>query len=82
MSLRQDYDLPAPSNGLPTVRMWAVMLAVPAAALILWLVLPDSAITVAILVIAIILAVGVGIFWVLSSRGLHRPPPRNPQPRS
>jgi hypothetical protein len=81
MSLREDYDLPPPSTGLPTLRMWAVMLAVPAAALILWLVLPDSVVTVVILVVAIIFAVGVGIFWVLSARGLNRPPPRNPQPR-
>jgi Flp pilus assembly protein TadB len=81
MSLREDYDLPPPSSGLPTLRMWAVMLAVPAAALILWLVLPDSVVTVAILVVAIIVAVGIGIFWVLSSRGMNRPLSRNPQPR-
>lgn len=81
MSLREDYDIPRPSSGLPTLRMWAVMLAVPAAALILWLILPDSMVTVVILVVAIIVAVGVGIFWVLSARGLDRPPARDPQPR-
>jgi uncharacterized membrane protein YccC len=81
MSLRDDYDIPRSTARLPPMRMWAVMLAIPLAALVLWLVLPDSAITVAILALAILAAVGLGVFWVLSSRGLNQPPRRNPQPR-
>jgi hypothetical protein len=60
--------------------MWLIMLAVPAAALVLWLVLPDSPITVAILVIAVLGAVFVGVAWVMRARGLNRPPGRNPRP--
>jgi hypothetical protein len=81
MSLRDDYSLPPAKSGLPTLRMWAVMLAAPLAALVLWLLLPDSAITVAILVVAVIVAVGLAVFWVMSSRGLNEPPRRRPQPR-
>jgi len=60
--------------------MWLLMLAVPAAALVLWVVLPDSPITVAILVIAVLAAVFTGVAWVLRARGLNRPPGRNPRP--
>jgi len=81
MSLRDDYEIPRSTHRLPPLRMWAVMLTVPAAALILWLVLPDSAITVAILALAILFAVGLGVHWVMSTRGLNQPPGRNPQPR-
>jgi hypothetical protein len=40
-----------------------------------------AAITVAILVVAVIVAVGLAVFWVMSSRGLNEPPRRRPQPR-
>lgn len=82
MSLREDYDVPASTGRLPAVRMWLVMLAVPAAALILWLVLPDSPITVALLALAVLVAVLAAIWWVLSARGLNRPPGRDPRPRT
>lgn len=82
MSLRDDYDIPRGTSRLPTLRMWVLMLAIPAAALVLWLVLPDSPITVAILALAVLVAVGLGVFWVMSARGLNRPPGRHPQPRS
>jgi predicted neutral ceramidase superfamily lipid hydrolase len=81
MSLRDDYDIPKGTTRLPALRMWAVMLVFPVAALVLWLVLPNSPITVAILALAILVAVGLGVFWVMSARGLNRPPGRNPQPR-
>jgi uncharacterized membrane protein YccC len=81
MPIGDDYGLPRGASRLPVLRMWAVMLALPLLALVLWLVLPDSPITVAILVVAVIGAVGTGVFWVLSTRGLNEPPGRNPQPR-
>ena len=56
------------------------MLAVPAAALALWAVLPDSPFTVALLVLAVLAAVFTGVGWVLRARGLNRAPDRHPRP--
>ena len=80
MSPRETYGVPSTTGRLPALRMWIVMLVVPAAALVLWLVLPDSPITVAILVIAVLVGVFAAISWVLRARGLNRPPGRNPRP--
>jgi len=75
MSLRDTYGLPRSGSAAAPVWMWGVMLAVPAAALVLWLVFPDSAITVVLLAIAVIAAVGTGVFLVLAgSKDLQRPP--------
>lgn len=82
MSIRDDYDVPAGTGRLPAVRMWLIMLAVPLAALVAWLVLPNSPITVAVLAVAVLLAVFTGVSWVLSARGLNRPPRRDPRPRA
>jgi membrane protein implicated in regulation of membrane protease activity len=82
MSLREDYDVPASTGRLPAIRMWIVMLAVPAAALLAWVVLPDSPVTVAILAVAVLAAVFTAVHWVLSARGLNRPPARDPRPRT
>jgi hypothetical protein len=77
MSLREDYDLPrGTSIGL---RTWILMGIVPLAALVLWIVAPSSAISVVVLVIAVLVLVGGGVAWVLSSRDLRRPPGRDPQ---
>ena len=80
MPEREPYGVPANAGRLPPLRMWLVMLAVPAAALVLWAVLPDSPVTVAILVLAVVAAVFTGVAWVLRTRGLNRPPGRNPRP--
>jgi hypothetical protein len=75
-STRQDYDLP---KRVPVpARHWALMLGVVALALVLWVVLPDSPIFVAVLVIAVLGAVFLGVSRVLSSRQLSEPPPRRP----
>ena len=77
MSLREDYDLPrGTSIGL---RTWIVMGIVPLAALVLWLIAPSSPVAVVLLVIAVLVLVGGGIAWVMSSRDLRRPPARDPQ---
>ena len=77
MSLREDYDLPQRTSlGL---RMWIVMGIVPLAALVLWLVAPSSPVAVALLVVAILVLVGGGVAWAMSSRDLRREPGRNPQ---
>jgi len=47
--------------------------------LVLWRLLPDSPITVAILVIVVLGAVFTGVAWILRTRGLNRAPGRNPR---
>jgi membrane protein implicated in regulation of membrane protease activity len=81
MPITEDYGLPPGARrGLPPLRMWAVMLAIPVAALVLWRLLPDSPVTVALLVIAVLAAVAIGVSWVLRSRALSQPPDRDPRP--
>ena len=77
MSLREDYDLPQRTS-LGT-RLWVVMGILPLAALVLWLVAPSSPVAVAVLAIAILVLVGGGVAWAISSRDLRRPPGRHPQ---
>ena len=77
MTLREDYDLPRRTS--VGVRTWIVMVIVPLAALVLWLVAPSSPAAVAVLAIAILVLVGAGVAWAMSSRDLRRPPGRNPQ---
>jgi hypothetical protein len=75
-SVRETYELP---KRPPTpFRQWAVMLAVPALALGLWLALPSSPITVALLAIAVLAAVFVGVGMVMRSRELEEKPGRQP----
>lgn len=74
------YGVPPTTTRLPPLRMWIVMCAIPLGALLLWLVLPDSPLTVALLVLAVIAAVFTGVGWVLRARGLNRPPGRSPGP--
>ena len=77
-SVRESYDLPK-RPPLP-FRQAIVMFAVPAIALVLWLLLPDSPITVALLAIAVLVAVFAGVGLVLRSRELTEKPGRNPVP--
>lgn len=75
-SIREEYDLPE-RTPVP-VRHWALMLLVPAVALVLWLVLPSSPVVVALLVLVVLASVFAGVRGVLGSRQLHQPPRRNP----
>jgi hypothetical protein len=74
--LREDYDLPE-RPPLP-FRQAIVMVALPVIALGLWLAVPDSPITVALLAVAVIAAVFVGVGLVLRSRELDEKPGRHP----
>jgi hypothetical protein len=77
MSLREEYDLPRRTSiGL---RMWVVMGIVPAAALVLWLIVPGSPVAVAVLAIALLALVFGGVAWAMSSRELRQPPGREPR---
>ena len=75
-TIRDTYDLPQ----RPPVAFWqwAVMLAAPALALGLWLLAPDSAITVALLAVTMLAAVFVGVSVVLRKRELSEPPGKHP----
>jgi hypothetical protein len=75
-SLREDYDLPE-RPPLP-FRQAIVMIALPVIALGLWLAVPDSPITVALLAVAVLAAVFVGVGLVLRSRELDEKPGRHP----
>ena len=76
MSLRKTYDLPRrPPTSL---RFPVFMVAFVLAALILWLLLPDSAITVALLAVVLLAAVGAGVFRIFSAREVTRPPGHHP----
>ena len=77
-SLRETYD--APDETPSPLRMWALMVGVVVLALVLWLVLPDSPVTVAILAIVVLATVFFGVSRILTSRQLSRPPGRNPTP--
>jgi hypothetical protein len=77
-TIRETYDLPSQSG--VASRQWLVMLAVPVIALGLWLVLPHSPITVAVLAIVVLAAVFVGVGLVLSSRQASEPPREHPIP--
>jgi len=78
MGLRDIYHVPS-GPGLAG-RMWLVMVAVAAVPLALWLLLPDSPLTVVATAIALLLLVGGGVAAVLSSRQVSEPPPRRPAP--
>ena len=77
-TIRDTYDLPQ----RPPVPFWqwAVMLAAPALALGVWLLAPDSPITVALLAVAMLAAVFLGVSVVLRKRELSEPPGEHPIP--
>jgi membrane protein implicated in regulation of membrane protease activity len=63
--------------------MWVLMVGFVLVALGLWLALPDSPVTVALLAIALLAIVFFGVWRVLMARQLSRPPGRRPtQPPS
>jgi hypothetical protein len=78
-SVQDTYDTAKERPGI-TAGQWMVMLAAPLLALGLWRLLPDSAITVALLAIAMLAAVFTGVGIVLSSRKLEQEPDREPVP--
>jgi membrane protein implicated in regulation of membrane protease activity len=77
-SVRETYDLP---DSPPTpARMWVLMVGVALGAVVLWLVLPDSPVTVAILAVVLLAVVFFGVSRILKTRGLSEPPRRRPTP--
>lgn len=78
MGLRDIYRVP-PGPGLAG-RMWVVMVALAGVVLALWLLLPDSPVTVAATAIAVLLLVGGGVASAMASRQASEPPPRRQGP--
>jgi uncharacterized membrane protein YccC len=78
MKVRESYDLP-PKPPVPH-RQWALMVVVAIMALVLWRVLPDSPVVVALLAIILLATVFFGVWRVLSSRSLREPPGHDPMP--
>jgi hypothetical protein len=77
-SMRETYDLPDETPS--PMRMWVLMVGVVLLALVLWLVLPDSPVTVAILAVVVLATVFFGVSRVLASRQLSSAPGRRPTP--
>jgi 4-hydroxybenzoate polyprenyltransferase len=75
-SVRETYDLPK-RPPLP-LRQFAVMAVAPLAALALWLAVPDSAVTVALLAVTFLVTVFLAVGKLLRSRELDEKPGRNP----
>ncbi len=78
MTVRQDYDLP--SKPPVPYRQWALMLGFVVFALVLWRLLPDSPVSVAILAVVLLATVFFGVWRVLSSRAVREAPGRDPMP--
>ena len=74
--LREDYDLPR-KPPLP-FRQAAFMVTFVVLALAAWLLLPNSAIAVGLLAVALLTVVFLGVGAVLRSRELNEKPGRNP----
>ena len=76
--IRESYDLPRKPPA--TFRFIGFMLAFALGAPLLWLLLPDGVVTVAVLAIGLLLVVGFAIRAILMSRDVTQPPPRRPVP--
>jgi hypothetical protein len=77
-SVRQTYDLPRKPPAM--FRFAAFMVAFAIGAPLLWLVLPDGVVTVAVLAVVLLLIVGFALRSILASREVEQPPPRRPVP--
>jgi hypothetical protein len=76
--IRETYDLPRKPPA--TFRFIGFMVAFAVGAPLLWLVLPDGAVTVAVLAVALLLIIAFALRSILSSRDVEQPPPRRPVP--
>lgn len=75
-TVRETYDLP--ERAPVPYRQYGVMVAIPIALILAWLLLPSSPVVVAILAVLTLAAVFAGVRWVLASRQFHEAPGHNP----
>jgi hypothetical protein len=79
MPVHPPYTAPADAPVRSTLRFLLVLIVVPAVALLLWLVLPDSPVTVVVTFLAILALVFGGIGAVLTRRrDMEAKPGRRP----
>jgi membrane protein implicated in regulation of membrane protease activity len=78
MSVRETYDLPR--RPPVSLRFAAFMTVFSVGAVLLWLVLPDSPVTVALLAIALLAIVFAGVSRIFTSREVTEAPPHRPGP--
>lgn len=76
MSVREDYSLPE-KPPVPA-RMWALMVAVPVVALLLWTLLPSGPVTVVVIALVLLGGIGFTLSRILASRAINEKPGRNP----
>jgi hypothetical protein len=76
--IRETYDLPRKPPA--TFRFIGFVVVFAIGAPLLWLVLPDGAVTVAALAIFLLLVIGLVLREILKSRDIRQPPGRNPVP--
>jgi hypothetical protein len=76
--IRDTYDLPRKPPA--TFRYIAFMVAFAVGAPLLWLVLPDGVVSVAVMAIALLLVIGFALRSILNSRDVKQAPGRNPVP--
>ncbi len=78
MSIRETYDLP---RRIPvSIRFMTFMTVFSIGAVLLWLVLPDSPVTVALLAIALLVIVFAGVMRIFSARAVRQAPESRPVP--
>ncbi len=77
-NIPETYDVPRKTS--PTLKFVAFMLAFAVGAPLLWLVLPDGIVTVAVMGILLLVVVGIALRAILASRAIDQPPPRRPVP--
>ncbi|MEA2148354.1 MAG: hypothetical protein QOD69_184 [Solirubrobacteraceae bacterium] len=76
--IRDTYDLPRKPPA--TFRFIGFLAVFVVGAPLLWLVLPDGPVTVAVLAIFFLVVIGVAIRAILGSRDVQQAPGRNPVP--
>lgn len=80
-SVRETYDLPKQPPA--AIRMLVFMAVFAIGAIVAWLAFPDSAISVAVLFVALLLIVGGSVWWLFTRRDMRAVPGREPmQPPS
>lgn len=77
-NIPETYDVPRKTS--PTLKFIAFLLAFIVGAPLLWLLLPDGIVTVAVMGILLLVVIGVALRAILASRGIEQPPPRRPAP--
>lgn len=77
-NIPETYDVPSKTS--PTLKYIAFIVAFVVGAPLLWLVLPDGIVSVAVMGILLLVIIGVALRAILASPDIEQPPPRRPAP--